>query len=67
LTVWVNATVTDRASLEIDFGARSASWRSQGPVEFRAGSAAQVSCPINGCQAARAPDLTIPDQYALTG
>jgi hypothetical protein len=42
-----NATVTDRASLEIDFGARTASGRSQGPVEFRAGSPAQVSCPVN--------------------
>jgi hypothetical protein len=42
-----NASVTDRASLEIDFGARTTSGRSQGPVEFRAGSSAQVSCPIN--------------------
>jgi hypothetical protein len=42
-----NATVTDRASLEIDFGARSISGRSQQPVQFRAGSAAQVSCPVN--------------------
>jgi hypothetical protein len=42
-----NATVTDRASLEIDFGPRTASGRSQGPTEFRAGSPVQVSCPVN--------------------
>jgi hypothetical protein len=42
-----NATVTNRASLEIDFGARSTAGRSQAPVEFRAGSAQQVSCPVN--------------------
>jgi hypothetical protein len=42
-----NASVANRASLEIDFGARTASGRSQGPIEFRAGTAAQVSCPVN--------------------
>jgi hypothetical protein len=46
-----NAAITDRASLEIDFGARSTAGRSQGPVEFRAGSAAQVSCPKNAAGA----------------
>jgi hypothetical protein len=42
-----NASVADRASLEIDFGARTIAGRSQAPVEFRAGSAAQVSCPLD--------------------
>jgi hypothetical protein len=41
-----NATVTNRSSLEIDFGARAIAGRTQAPVEFRAG-AGQVSCPLD--------------------
>ena len=33
-----NATVTNRSSLEIDFGARAISGASQGPAEFRVGT-----------------------------
>ena len=40
-----NATVTDRASLEIDFGERTASGRSKGPIEFRAGSCGAGELP----------------------
>jgi hypothetical protein len=45
-----NATVTDRRSLEIDFGARTIAGRSLGPVEFRAGTSGNPSgeaCPLN--------------------
>jgi L-Lysine epsilon oxidase N-terminal/L-lysine epsilon oxidase C-terminal domain len=42
-----NASVSDRASLEIDFGGRTIAGRSQAPVEFRAGSSQQVSCPLD--------------------
>jgi len=46
-----NAGVADRRSLEIDFGARTVSGRSLGPVEFRAGTSgnpATEACPLNG-------------------
>lgn len=45
-----NASVTDRRSLEIDFGARSIGGRSLGPVEFRTGTSGNPSaesCPLN--------------------
>ena len=38
-----NANVTDRSSLEIDFGARTVSGRSRGPVEFRVGTSSNPS------------------------
>jgi hypothetical protein len=44
-----NAAVSDRRSLEIDFGPRAVSGRSQGPVEFRPGGSVGYteSCPRN--------------------
>ena len=42
-----SASVANRASLEIDFGARTIAGRSQAPVEFRAGSPQQISCPLD--------------------
>ena len=42
-----NPTVTNRASLENDYGARSIAGRSQAPVEFRPGTTAQVSCVVD--------------------
>jgi hypothetical protein len=42
-----NASVADRSSLEIDFGARGIAGRSQQAVEFGAGSSSQVSCPLD--------------------
>jgi hypothetical protein len=42
-----NATVTDRTSLENDYGPRSIDGRSQGPTSFTPG-AAQVSCVVDG-------------------
>ncbi|MRG92742.1 LodA/GoxA family CTQ-dependent oxidase [Polyangium spumosum] len=44
-----NASVQDRRSLEIDFGARTIGGSSQGPTEFRAGTSgdpASEACPI---------------------
>ncbi|MDC3962206.1 LodA/GoxA family CTQ-dependent oxidase [Polyangium jinanense] len=44
-----NASVADRRSLEIDFGPRSISGVSEGPVEFRAGTSddpTQEACPL---------------------
>src|SRR5207253_2867072 len=38
-----NASVTDRRSLEIDFGARSIAGRSQAPREFRVGTSGDPS------------------------
>lgn len=46
-----NGTVTNRRSLEIDFGPRTVSGRSLGPVEFRVGTSgnpAAENCPRNG-------------------
>lgn len=46
-----NPTVTNRRSLEIDFGARTITGRSHGPVEFRVGTSSNPSaeaCPRNG-------------------
>lgn len=40
-----NATVTDRQSLEIDFGARNISGASKTGVEFRDQSGVTISCP----------------------
>jgi hypothetical protein len=44
-----NATVTNRQSLDIDFGARSISGASQPPVSFQAPAAAPypLTCPLN--------------------
>ncbi|HRI71275.1 MAG TPA: LodA/GoxA family CTQ-dependent oxidase [Polyangium sp.] len=45
-----NAGVTDRSTLEIDFGSRSISGRSLGPVEFRVGTSsdpASETYPLN--------------------
>ena len=43
-----NATVTNRSSLENDYGPRSIAGRSQGPTTFVPGGASQVSCVVDG-------------------
>jgi hypothetical protein len=52
-----NASVTNRASLENDYGPRAISGASQGPTVFAPGDASQVSCVVDGTGAPVIPYL----------